>query len=633
MSWLTPIGFLGLLGLAVLILIYVIKPNYQNKRISTTFVWRKSLKYTKKRIPISRLHNLLTLLCQILILTVLGVSLAGPVIKSFAQGNKEESVIIIDASASMRMKDAKETRFERAVKQARERAKAAFDGGSYVTLILADDSADYLFTRVGGDGKDDALDIMDGLALSLEEYCGFSSSDITGAMTLAEAVASVNPAAEVYLYTATEYAYDSGVNVINVASEDEWNAAILGCSAELDNDNHYKITVNAACYGKTSFLTVYCEIHGANGDESKTVKLEKGEFFDPSSEEKEIVFTSDDMSEAAVYSYDYIEAYVGVRDSFPDDNSYLLYGGKRSVVKIQYASSSPNNFFESAIRTIRERYKEIWDVQFAMLRADEAAATEGYDIYIFEHSMPDVLPTDGVVLLVDPRTAPLGSDLQIGSSYSVDSSSTLSAGVQSRLTEYTTAQRITISKYNDILTSEGYEELMFYNNRPVMLLRDTPESRVFVWAFDLNYSNLIALPDFSILIYNMFNSFIYKAFDGYTFEVGESIKLHGMTESLKITFGDEEYAFSGAEGEFTPSRPGTHTVTEASANGSERPEESFFVKIPSEESDASKTADVLPFTRAESVKSLEYEDIILYFAVALFTLMLAEWLLEIKRNY
>ena len=44
MSWLTPLGFLGLIGLIALILIYIIKPNYQQKLISTTYIWKLSLK-------------------------------------------------------------------------------------------------------------------------------------------------------------------------------------------------------------------------------------------------------------------------------------------------------------------------------------------------------------------------------------------------------------------------------------------------------------------------------------------------------------------------------------------------------------------------------------------------------------
>ena len=45
MSFLAPLGFIGLLGVLALILIYILKPNYQQKFISSTFVWRLSQRY------------------------------------------------------------------------------------------------------------------------------------------------------------------------------------------------------------------------------------------------------------------------------------------------------------------------------------------------------------------------------------------------------------------------------------------------------------------------------------------------------------------------------------------------------------------------------------------------------------
>ncbi len=633
MSWLAPIGFLGLLGLLVLILIYIIKPNYQNKRISSTYIWRMSLKYKKQRIPISRITELLTFLCQLLILAILGTLLAGPVIEAVSGEDDGEAVIVIDASAGMRITDEGTTRFERAVGEARLEAERTLDGGSRVSVILASDKPEYILTRVGADERASALLAIDALAVEAESRCTYAAADIGGAMTLAEAVLESNAAARVYLYTGTDYMYKNGVNVVNVAGGGEWNAAILGCSAELDNDNHYRVTVDAACYGKTDFITVTCVIHGVNGDADKTVTLERGEFFDPSAEEKQIVFTADDMSGGAVYSYDYIEAYVAVRDGLATDNSYFLYGGKRVPVKIQYASSSPNNFFESAMRTIRETGRESWDVQLTVLREGEEAATEGFDLYIFEHKMPDVLPTDGVVLLVDPDKAPLGSGLQIGSSYSVDSSSQLSPGAAHVLTKHTDATRITVAKYNDIILAEDYEELMLYNGRPVMLLRDTPEAKVIVWAFDLNYSNLIGLPDFPILVYNAFNTFITKTLSASIFEVGDTVGLLGRGESLSVSGPSGDVELEGGRGELVLTHPGTYTVNQSTAGGVELPEESFFVKIPASESDTERMLDVLPFTRADSTADIEYESLALWFAAALFALMLAEWVLEIKKNY
>lgn len=633
MNWLTPIGFLGLIGLVILVIIYVIKPNYQNKRIPSTYVWRMSLKYRKQRIPISKLQSLLTFIAQALILSILGVMLAVPVIEVLGGRDGNETVIIVDASAGMRIKDSQASRIGRALVEAREKARETLEGGSRVSFILADDDSEFLLARVGADEKNEALVAIDGLIAAGVENCIYSSGDVDGALALAESVLEANPVAQVYLYTGTDYAYDNGVKVVNVATEDEWNAAILGVSAQLDNDNHYKFTVNAACYGRTDLITVYCVVHGVNGDPALSVEMEKGKFFDPSREEVEMVFTSDDVAGDPIYSYEYVEAYVALRDSLADDNSFFLYGGKRETVEIQYASSSPNNFFESALRSLRESNKAVWDVRLTMLGAGDDYATEGFDIYIFEHEMPDVLPTDGVVLLVDPRSAPLGSDLQIGSAHAVDKTSRLSAGASHALTRYTAADRITIAKYNDIILSEGYDELMFYNGRPVMLLRDTPESRVLVWAFDLNYSNLIALPDFSILMYNAFHYFIRETFVGHSFEVGDTVELYGSGDTLKLEGAGDEVIYEDGVGEYTPARPGTYTVSRLDGDGARLGEESFFVSIPSSESDTDRIEEALAFTRADDVRIIEYEDLMLYFAIALVALMFAEWVLEIKKSY
>ena len=126
MSWLTPIGFLGLIGLVILIIIYIIKPNYQNKVISSTFIWKLSLKLRKKQIPISRLRNILLFICQVLAICTLAAMLAQPIIVAEQEEKKSEKIAIIDASLSMFTDFNGETRFERAVESIRLLANETF---------------------------------------------------------------------------------------------------------------------------------------------------------------------------------------------------------------------------------------------------------------------------------------------------------------------------------------------------------------------------------------------------------------------------------------------------------------------------------------------------------------------------
>ena len=95
MNFLTPLGFLGFIGIIALIIIYIIKPNYQNKIVSSTFIWKMSLKYKKKRIPISKLRNILLFICQLLILTAVAFILTQPMINSDDADNSSDEIIII----------------------------------------------------------------------------------------------------------------------------------------------------------------------------------------------------------------------------------------------------------------------------------------------------------------------------------------------------------------------------------------------------------------------------------------------------------------------------------------------------------------------------------------------------------
>ena len=90
MTLLLPLGLLGLLSLAVLILIYVLRPNYQQKLVSSTFIWKLSLKYRKNRLPISKLRNLLILIFQILLLASLALMMAQPAVPVVSGTSRNE---------------------------------------------------------------------------------------------------------------------------------------------------------------------------------------------------------------------------------------------------------------------------------------------------------------------------------------------------------------------------------------------------------------------------------------------------------------------------------------------------------------------------------------------------------------
>lgn len=636
MTWLTPLGFLGLIGLIILIIIYIIKPNYQNKVISSTFIWRLSLKYIKKRLPINRLHNILLFLCQCLILAISALLLAQPVISSMQFGDETEKIIIIDASASMRVNDGRNTRFERAVERAKDVAQDTIEKGGVVSIVLADADPEFIVQRYGEAQLQEVTEKLDEL-LADGTKCIYGSADMKGAVSLAEEVLRYNSEAQVHLYTATNYIEKNGIMVESMAAENEWNAAILGVDAALNQNNHVEVDIRVGCYGRTEYLTVVCEVNKPNGNEGK-ITLQKTESFDPTEEEKTIHFTSDDMmSELAgknLTSYESMDVYVTVTDSFPDDNNFAVYGGQKKTIRIQYASSKPNNFFNGMFRTMRQSMKNEWKIEFKEVKKGETAATEGFDFYIFEHNMPATMPTDGVVLLVNPNSAPEGSGLRLGDMMPTsNSSSKMASGMPHELMNFVDTGRISINRYRQVLSSDGYQELAYFNGSPLILAKNEDDAKVVVWAFDMNHSNLGAMPDFSFMMYNMFRYYIPTTMDANYYEIGDVVSLKARGTDLKIEGNGVNVSFADKTGEIVISNPGSYTVTQMPMKGEVPIVDQFFVSIPNYESNITKDVDALPVISVDRNAEIELQDLLFYFAIGLVFFMFAEWYLHTKKNY
>ena len=462
--------------------------------------------------------------------------------------------------------------------------------------------------------------------------CTYGTADIDGAIELASDILDKNNDAGVYLVTATKYHNKNKVELVDVSHEDDWNTAILDVRAKMDDSNHYEIAVDVGCYGRTEAITVNLVVHGANG-KSQTVSLQKAEYFDPTDEEKSILFTSDDFGSAPLYAYDYLEVYVSAYDSFADDNLFFLYGGKRPTIRIQYASSKPNLFFGGVIRTIRQNMMDRWDIDYKELDKNDEPATEGFDLYIFEHKMPEDMPTDGVVLLVNPDEGPKGSDIVVGDIVNVNVNSSLAAGMEHELMKYVDSNRITIARYKEILSATGYEELAYYNGKPIILAKEDAGEKVVVWAFDLHHSNLIAIPDFSFMMYNLFNYFIPETLESASFEIGDTVELSGRGTNLTVSGGGISKEFENQSGSIVVTEPGPYTVTQRPMKGDELIIENFYVHIPSSESNITKVIDELPIISYEKQTGLDFQDLIFGFAIALVSLMLVERIIETRKKF
>lgn len=386
---------------------------------------------------------------------------------------------------------------------------------------------------------------------------------------------------------------------------------------------------------ETEQITLYCDVYGANdSDENTIINLSKTEYFDNTENQKTITFTTDDFAGVPLYSFKQLHLHVEETDSLQEDNNYYVFGGTKEKIKIQYASSIPNNFFAGAIRTIRQSMKTTWDIEFTEVLDGATPASEGFDFYIYEHSMPDILPTDGVVMLVDPNKGPDGSGLSVGEIKTVKSDSTLATGSAHAITKFVDPSHITIAKYCKVAFDADYEELMYYAGDPVVMVRDEEKTKIVVLALDLNYSNFSAVLDFPIFMYNTFNYFIPSTFSGYAFEIGDTVNFNSRSGALTISAPDgTKTDLANLPAPLTLKKPGSYTTSQQSMREGTYIVENFFVKIPNFESNVTKVVDSLPVIEVGQTVEKGFDDLILYFAIALVALLFLEWLLQAREHF
>lgn len=643
MSFLTPLGFLAFLGVIALIIIYIIKPNFQNKIISSTFIWKMSLKYKKKRIPISKLRNILLFICQVLILSAAAFIVTQPLINTSNSDGNTDEIIIIDASASMHSTLNEKTRLERAVDAALSNANKALDSGKSVTVIMAAEKASFLVQQAGRDQSQLVYDAFDAIVEKPEEYYTYGTPDIDGAMLLAEQITAYTDKVDVTLYTDTTYLNTGKVNVYDVTDRAEWNAAILDVRATVI-ENYYRIEIDVASYGADSRIGVTCEIFNAN-DLGTSLELESDVYCN-NDETVTLVygFISEDMPESeaqlitehiGVFSYDQIYVHISEYDSLSYDNQFYLYGGKKPTLKIQYYSTMANPYWSSVLLTLQDVMRDSWSIEINEVItgvSQETVATEGYDIYIFEHTVPATVPSDGIVIYSNPQKLPSEAGVRFGGPLSAGGQELfLSPDEEHPIMKSIDSAMISVTQFTEITSHDGYATLMCFDKYPLLLLKEDVDQKILLMPFSLHYSNLAVLPEFPLLLRNVVNHFFPVTVAENVYETGDTVELNSRGNILEVIGPDVKLNFEEFPAEMKMGAPGTYTLTQPLLSGDPLIE-SIFVKLPAEESDIGLEVSTLTNPVFFENDEFAYIDMLFYLALAAFALLFIEWWLKSREQ-
>lgn len=378
MRFLNPLGFLALLGIPVLILIYIIKNRYTEQTVASTYLWTLSEKFLRRRVPINRLTGILSLILQILAVILVAVIVSQPIIS--VNGAAEAYCFIFDGSGSMSMTEGGSTRFD----EGRERIKEIINGsvkGSTYTLIYAGGTTETIFEDYTV--KERAIEAIDGLERA------YKDTGLSDALTEAQKYFNQNPAAKTYLITDKVYAQSQNVEIINVNGEAE-NFAVSSAEYAFTTGG-MDITGKAVSYTGAAEVTLELRVNGEE-EPLKTQKLSLA-----AGEEQDFTIETD-LSDFASF-----ELKIAEQDDLALDNSLTIYN-------VRHENASRTLLVSDGAIFLRSALTAAGNTQVDRISTEEYSGQTGYGLYIFENFVPDSTPTDGSVWYVNPGESPEGAN-------------------------------------------------------------------------------------------------------------------------------------------------------------------------------------------------------------------------------
>jgi len=180
MSFLAPAAFFLGLTLPIIIVFYLLKLRRIDQRVSSTYLWRKMVRDLEANAPWQRLRWNLLMVLQLLVLILLTLALARPFTWQ-AGSASQETIFIIDASASMQATDVSPSRLKAAKDTVLSQISNLPDGAR-MTVISAGKKAEVLLSS----SQDRQL--AQAAVESIQP--GTTDSDMTVALQLASAIAA-----------------------------------------------------------------------------------------------------------------------------------------------------------------------------------------------------------------------------------------------------------------------------------------------------------------------------------------------------------------------------------------------------------------------------------------------------------
>lgn len=624
MRFVYPLGLLGLLGIPIIILIYIIKSKYTEQTVPSTYLWELSERFLKKRKPISKLTGIITLILQLLAVLFVSVAIAQPVFTVPASAN--DVYIILDGSASMNMKQGEKSRFALAQNEAYEIIDSSRKGSTY-SLIFVGETTDVVFEGVSD--KEQAKVFIEKLTAS------WTAGQCESAMTLAQGYYDGNRSAVMYLITDKNYEVNDALTLVNVSAEEE-NFAFYS----------YGYTAGGAygqviSYAADATLTV--ELSGAQNAADAPEKIGEAQVQTVKGEPAEFEIS------ASLGKYVKLELRIVNGDAMREDNCVVLYdkerGQDRKVLLVSFSDENSDAvYLRSAMATAGKAQVDVVTPATYLAAGADSYAAQGYGMYVFNGYTPEELPVNAAVWLIDAIDGSGGSsgvsfrdyavprDETGAGSYYVPTYTEGTSALEKMLTKDLVRRQLAIRAYAQYsVPSRSFTTVLNVGGDSVVFAGlNKNNDRQVVFAFRIMNSNFGMRDDFLILIRNLMDYSFPSVLSQTAYVCGESMAVNVVPgcEGIVLTSPSGKSNTLDTVGtdvcEVSLAETGTYTLT-VKLRGKEETKLYAYAGVPETESRSAEGTSMLLAGEREFSYSDGYFDSLLPYFILLALLLLADW--------
>ncbi|MFB6154507.1 MAG: VWA domain-containing protein [Haloferacaceae archaeon] len=321
--FLAPLGLLALLALVPLVVLYLVRPDPSTRRLPSVRFLTEERRQDTTNPLLERLRRNLLFLLQALVLILLAVSLATPYTPVSESQAVEETVVVLDTSASMATQTGGGTRFAAAV----DGAETALTG---TTSVVVTAPASRVLVR--GGTRQEATASLSELQVT------HAAGDLRGAISQASAIAGENARVVVFSDFAGDDAWVDAVRTararglrVELRQFDGGGADNVGIVSESFTGSEVTLSVR-------NFGDAPVERTLTLGDQQTTLSLAPGDV-------ATATFTVPPGGDVARLS---------PSDSFPVDDAAYLAAPDDAKIDVLLLTNDRNRFLATALSVVDE---------------------------------------------------------------------------------------------------------------------------------------------------------------------------------------------------------------------------------------------------------------------------------------